>query len=181
MVDAEGHIKLIDFGIASCAGTRRLTFGKLTRTLGTADYISPEQVRSKRGDGRSDIYAMGVMLYEMLTGDVPFQGPSPLAVMNDRLLNDPMPPRELNPEISPELQEIIYRALEREPQDRYTSAWEFADDLRRPASVNVVERSELSTWTKRRSTRRTRMLLYAALAMIPLAIFGLLLITAARR
>jgi len=181
MVDAEGHIKLIDFGIASCAGTRRLTFGKLTRTLGTADYISPEQVRSKRGDGRSDIYAMGVMLYEMLTGDVPFQGPSPLAVMNDRLLNDPMPPRELNPEISAELQEIIYRALEREPQDRYTNAWEFADDLRKPGSVNVVERSELSTWTKRRSTRRTRMLLYAALAMIPLAIFGLLLITASRR
>ena len=86
----------------------------------------------------------------------------------------------LNPEISAELQEIIYRALEKEPQDRYASAGLFADDLRKPESVGVTERDELSTWTKRRSTRRTRMLLYAALAMIPLVIVALLLITARR-
>jgi eukaryotic-like serine/threonine-protein kinase len=113
MVDSHGRIKLIDFGIAASRWARRLTFGKVTRTMGTADYISPEQVKTNRADARSDIYAVGVMLYEMLTGEPPFRGPNALVVMNDRLLNDPVSPRKLNPQVSPELQEIIYRALER--------------------------------------------------------------------
>ena len=73
----------------------------LTPALGTPDYISPEQVMGQRGDQRSDVYALGAMLYEMLTGQPPFTGPSPLAVMNERLLTDPAPARELNPEIPP--------------------------------------------------------------------------------
>jgi serine/threonine-protein kinase len=76
MVDSEDHIKLIDFGIAGSVGMRRLTFAKLARAMGTPDYISPEQVKSKRGDARSDVYALGIMLYEMLTGEVPFHGPT---------------------------------------------------------------------------------------------------------
>src|SRR5215471_5025010 len=72
MIDADDRIKLIDFGIAAKAGARRLTFAKLSQVMGSPDYISPEQVKGKRGDGRSDIYALGVMLYEMLTGKVPF-------------------------------------------------------------------------------------------------------------
>jgi serine/threonine-protein kinase len=178
IVDSEDRIKLIDFGIASSAGARRLTFGKLTRTMGTADYISPEQVKSNCGDARSDLYAVGVMLYEMLTGEVPFQGPSPLAVMNDRLLNNPVPPREVNPQIAPELQEIIYRALERKPENRYESAREFANDLRNPDSVGVADRSELRDWKVRRSSKTKTVLFYAALAMIPIVIFAMLLITA---
>jgi eukaryotic-like serine/threonine-protein kinase len=178
MVDSEDRIKLIDFGIASNARARRLTFGKLTRTMGTADYISPEQVKSNRSDARSDLYALGVMFYEMLTGEVPFHGPNPLAVMNDRLLNDPIPPREVNPEISPQIQEIIYRALERNPVNRYASAREFATDLRNQDSVGVAERTELRDWKVRRSTRSRTVLLYAALAMIPLTIFVLLLVIA---
>jgi eukaryotic-like serine/threonine-protein kinase len=178
IVDSEDRIKLVDFGIASRAGARRLTFGKLTRTMGTADYISPEQVKANRGDARSDLYAVGVMLYEMLTGEVPFQGPSPLAVMNDRLLNNPVPPREVNPQIAPQLQEIIYRALERKPENRYASAREFANDLRDPDSVGVADRSEQRNWKVRRSTRANTALWYAALAMIPVVIFALLLITA---
>src|ERR1019366_8699919 len=87
MVDAEDHVKLIDFGIAANAGSRRLTFAKLTQAMGTPDYISPEQVKAKRGDARSDVYALGVMLYEMLTGEVPFHGPNPFVIMNERLLN----------------------------------------------------------------------------------------------
>src|ERR1035437_1232779 len=128
MVDKEDHVKLIDFGIAANAGSRRLTFAKLTQAMGTPDYISPEQVKGKRGDARSDIYALGVMFYEMLTGKVPFTGPNPFVIMNERLLNNPIPPREVNPEISPELQEIIYRALERDPKKRYATAREFRSE-----------------------------------------------------
>ncbi len=174
MVDDQDRVKLIDFGIAGATGTRRLTFAKITAAMGTPDYISPEQVKSKRGDARSDIYALGVMLYEMLTGDVPFHGPSPFAIMNDRLLNNPTPPRELNPEISPELQEIVYRAIERNPTNRYASAKEFAHDLRHPELVGVAERPELRDWKKRRSPWLKQTLFYIFLAMIPIVIFGLL-------
>jgi serine/threonine protein kinase len=178
MVDREDHIKLIDFGIAGSAGMRRLTFAKLTSAMGTPDYISPEQVKSKRGDARSDIYALGEMLYEMLTGEVPFHGPNAFAIMNDRLLNNPVPARELNPEISPQLQEIIYRALERNPANRYASAREFAHDLRDPSQVGVAERPELRDWKKRRSPMSRQILFYIILALIPVVIFGLLVFVA---
>ena len=137
-----GHIKLIDFGIAGQEGARRLTFAKLSKSMGTPDYISPEQVKGKRGDGRSDIYAAGVMLYEMLTGEVPFKGPNPFAIMNDRLLNNPVPPRELDPTISPQLQEIIYRAIERDP----ATATRMPAILRRIWSIRIRWACRKTAW-----------------------------------
>jgi serine/threonine protein kinase len=178
---AEDHIKLIDFGIAANVGSRRITFAKLSQTMGTPDYISPEQVRGKRGDARSDIYALGVMLYEMLTGKVPFTGPNAFVIMNDRLLNNPVPPREIDPEISPQLQEIIYRALEREPKNRYASAREFARDLQHPEQVGVSERPELHDWKRRRTPWTRRILFYLVLALIPILIFAMLLLLARHR
>jgi serine/threonine-protein kinase len=178
IITSDDRIKLIDFGIASNARARRLTFGKMTRVMGTADYISPEQVKSNRSDARSDVYSLGVMFYEMLTGEMPFQGPTPLAVMNDRLLNNPKPPRELNAQISPAMQEIIYRALERDPKNRYARASEFANDLRNPDSVGVSDRRELNDWKTRRTTRPKTVMVYAGIAMIPITIFVLLLIAA---
>ncbi len=174
MVDADDRIKLIDFGIAGQAGARRLTFAKLSQVMGTPEYISPEQVKGKRGDCRSDIYALGVMLYEMLTGKAPFQGPNPFAIMNDRLMNNPIPPREIDPTISPELQEIIYRAIERDPKNRYASAHEMALDLQHPEKVGVSERPELHDWKKRRTPWLRRILFYIMLALIPIVVFGLM-------
>lgn len=178
MIEPGDHVKLIDFGVAGSLGARRLTFGKLSQVVGTPDYISPEQVRGKRGDGRSDIYALGVMLYEMLTGRVPFEGNNPFAIMNDRLLNHPTPPRNLNPYISPSLQEVIYRALERQPQDRYSTAAEMAWDLEHLDQVHPKERSELTEWKKRKTPWLRRILFYAALVAVPLVVFGLLYLVA---
>ena len=176
MVDEEDNIKLIDFGIASDSAARRLTYANFTATLGTPNYISPEQVKGKRGDGRSDIYSMGVILYEMLSGRLPFSGPSPMAAMNDRLLNHPMPPSVADPSISPQLQEVLYRALERDPRNRYATAHEFVHDLQHLDQVGVEDRDELRNWQRRKSHLSRKILYYGALAMIPVVILLLMVL-----
>ena len=182
MVDEHDNIKLIDFGIASDSSARRLTYANFTATLGTPNYIAPEQVKGKRGDGRTDTYSMGVILYEMLTGKVPFTGSSPIAAMNERLLNYPVPPSIVNPSISPELQEVIYRALERDPKNRYASAHEFLHDLEHLDQVGVdVERDELKHWQRRKSHLSRRILYYAGLALIPVAVLLLMMLVAHKR
>ncbi|MGA3081011.1 MAG: serine/threonine-protein kinase [Terracidiphilus sp.] len=180
MVDADDNIKLIDFGIASDSAARRLTYANFTATLGTPNYISPEQVKGKRGDGRSDIFSMGVILYEMLSGKLPFTGPSPLAAMNDRLLNHPMPPSVADPSISPQLQEVLYRALERDPKNRYSKASEFAWDLAHLDQVGVEDRAELRNWEKRKSQSLRKILYYGFLILIPAALFLVMYLVAHR-
>jgi serine/threonine-protein kinase len=180
MVDESDNIKLIDFGIAMKEDARRLTFVNLSATLGTPDYISPEQVKGQRGDQRSDIYALGIMLYEMLTGRVPFIGPNPLAVMNERVLNEPTAPRELNREISPQLEEILYRALERDPRHRYATAHEMAWDLQNQDQVGVEERSVGQAGRGWRAVMNAKVLLYTGLALVPMVLFGLMLLLAKR-
>ena len=181
MVDAQDNIKLIDFGIASDSAARRLTYANFTATLGTPNYISPEQVKGKRGDGRSDIFSVGVILYEMLSGKLPFSGPSPLAAMNDRLLNHPIPPSVADPSISPQLQEILYRALERDPTNRYAKAHDFQRDLEHPDQVGVEDRAELRNWQKRKSHLSRKILYYGGLALIPVAILLLMILVAHHR
>ena len=181
MVDADDHIKLIDFGIAGDAAAKRLTYANFTAAIGTPNYISPEQVKGRRGDGRSDIYSMGVILYEMLSGKLPFTGPNPMAAMNDRLLNYPLPPTVANPAISPQLQEVIYRALERDPKNRYAKASEFAWDLAHLDQVGIEDRVELRDWQKRKSQNLRKFLYYGGLAMIPVVLLLLMFLLAHRR
>ena len=181
MLDSQDVIKLIDFGIASQAGAKRLTYAGFTQALGSPDYIAPEQVKGKRGDARSDLYAVGVMLYEMLSGKTPFSGPSPLAVMNDRLINHPLPPREAEPSITPQLQEVLYRALERDPKNRYPTAHSFARDLEDLDQVGLAERSELTNWKKRRSATSRKVVYYVGLALIPFVLFLLMMLLARHR
>jgi serine/threonine-protein kinase len=120
---------VLDFGIASLQGARRLTFHRLTSSVGTPDYMAPEQVSGERGDARTDVYAVGAILYEMLTGRPPFQGDNALAVMGQRLTSDPRPPREQRPGISPQLDTVVRRALRRERAERYPSMAALRDDL----------------------------------------------------
>jgi len=180
MVDARDHIKLIDFGIAMKEDARRLTYVSASAVMGTPDYISPEQVKGQRGDQRSDIYALGVMFYEMLTGETPFTGSNPLAVMNERVLNDPKPARKLRPEISPELQEILFRAMEREPRHRYATANEMAWELEHQEQVGVEDGSRRQSSRNFRLPAARKILLYAGLAGVPLLLFGLMMALAGK-
>jgi len=178
MVLDDDRIKIIDFGIAMKEDARRITHTSLTPALGTPDYISPEQVKGQRGDQRSDIYALGAMLYEMLTGQPPFTGPSPLVVLNERVLADPTPARELNPAISPQLQEILARALERDPRHRYSTAHEMAWDLEHQDQVGVEDGARRSALHGRRFFSNKKTLFYVGLALVPVVLFVVMLLLA---
>ena len=89
MICNDGTLRIMDFGIAKAAGMRRLTFSGFSPVMGTPDYMAPEQVKGKRGDERTDLYSLGAMLYEMVTGAVPFEGANPYVIMNSRLTRRP--------------------------------------------------------------------------------------------
>jgi serine/threonine-protein kinase len=123
---------------------------------------------------------MGVILYEMLSGKLPFTGPSPIAAMNDRLLNHPVPPSVADPTISPQLQEVIYRALERDPKNRYPTAHEFLHDLEHLDRVGAADREEIKNWQRRKSHMSRKILYYGALALLPVAVLLLMMLLAHR-
>jgi serine/threonine protein kinase len=129
LVTTDGRLKIADFGTAMLEGARRLTWKHLSEALGTPDYMSPEQIQGERGDARSDIYAWGVMMYEMLTGKVPFRGDNWLAVMAGHLGENPVPIHKLRPDVPPALEAVVMHAMRRQPAHRYQTADELVADL----------------------------------------------------
>jgi eukaryotic-like serine/threonine-protein kinase len=125
----------MDFGIALDESARRLTWSGLSSTIGTPDYMAPEQVSGRRGDARTDIYSLGTILYEMLTNHLPYSGPNVYTVMRSKTSEDPQPPTAFKPDLDPHLEEIVLHAIERNPRERYASAAEMLEDLRDPSRV----------------------------------------------
>ena len=180
MLCPDGGIRIIDFGIAALAGARRLTFGNFSRRMGTADYAAPEQVKGKRGDARTDVYQLGIIVYEMLTGQTPFTGVNDLVVLNSRLVNDPVPPREANPELSAGLEAVLLCALERDPSRRYPSARHFANALS-ASDIIQPDAAQQRTVPPAAAAAQRNALLYSGLAMIPAGIFVLLIYVASHQ
>lgn len=136
----DGKLKLIDFGIALDTALRKITWTGLSQPVGTPDYMSPEQIKGNRGSTRTDIYSLGIILYEMLTGKVPFHRQNVYTSMQAKMLENPVPPRQLRPEISPQLEEIILHAIERDPKERFASARELREALLHQDRVTLTDR-----------------------------------------
>ncbi len=166
LVAADGTVKVIDFGIALDRTARRLTWAKLSATLGTPDYMAPEQVGGRRGDERCDIYAVGMILYEMLTNRLPFSGSNPFARMRAKTCDEPKPPTYFLPQLDPALSEIIDRSIARDARDRYPSAAGFLERLQQPHAGGSADDGTSSASARSRSRAVPR--LFAALALATL-------------
>jgi eukaryotic-like serine/threonine-protein kinase len=142
MLDSNGDVKVTDFGIARVVATAE-TVAQTAAVLGTASYLSPEQAQSQPVDGRSDIYSLGCVLFEMVTGRPPFSGDSPVAVASKHVLEQPTPPSQLNHDVSPDLDAVILRALAKNQANRYQSATEMREDLERVKRGLPVEATPL--------------------------------------
>jgi len=155
MLCPDGTIRLIDFGLAHTAVTARFTLSGGVPPIGSSDYVAPEQIKRKRGRKSVDIYGVGTLLYEMLTGKTPFPGDDPFVVASARLLGDPPAPRAMNPAISPQVEEIVLKALRRDPDERYPSAAAMKADLDHVEQVTVTGLSHrLQPVTRWRRTLR---------------------------
>ena len=143
MLTADDTVKVTDFGTAKIL--QMGTVQQTTHVMGTPSYMSPEQVKGKPIDGRTDIFSLGVVLYEMLTGEKPFPGQSITTVIYKIVNEDPIPPRQLNPSIHPGLNEIVLRALAKEPDERYQSCRELLEDLRNYRALGGPERNPDAT------------------------------------
>jgi beta-lactam-binding protein with PASTA domain/tRNA A-37 threonylcarbamoyl transferase component Bud32 len=139
MITPQGTVKVMDFGIARAVSDSAATMTSTAAVIGTAQYLSPEQARGESVDARSDVYSAGCLLYELVTGTPPFTGDSPVAVAYQHVREDPRTPSSINPEIPPELDAILLKAMSKNPANRYQSAADMRSDLMRAIAGQQVE------------------------------------------
>ena len=175
LVTPSGQVKLIDFGIALFEAERRLTWMGLSNAVGTPDYMAPEQIRGRRGDPRTDVFAVGMLLYEMLTAHLPWDGPSARALLRAKTSEEARPPAYHVPGFDPHLEAIILRAIERDPRQRQPSARALLAELRDPAAV--APRDPTLARRNRAARRSRRLALAAALAAVAVGLGSLVWLT----
>jgi serine/threonine-protein kinase len=144
LVRADGQPVIIDFGLALTKTAHRVTYANLSATAGTPDYMAPEQIEGQRGDARTDLYALGTILYEMLSGTTPFSGDNSMAVMAQRLRSSAPRLDEAASGVSPQIAAIVARCLMRRPEDRFESVASLAAALERPetADLSIFDRAD---------------------------------------
>ena len=169
LITPTGVVKIMDFGIALDELARRITWSGESSTIGTPDYMAPEQIAGGRGDVRTDIYALGVILYEMLTGKLPYEGDSVYSILRAKTIEDPEPPTHYLHELDTHLEEIILHAIERSPRRRYASAAEMEHDLENAAQVAITGRAAaLHPHNRRKQTARA--LLWSTVLFLSMAV-----------
>jgi eukaryotic-like serine/threonine-protein kinase len=139
MITPDGAVKVMDFGIARAISDSAATMTSTAAVIGTAQYLSPEQARGEGVDARSDVYSVGCLLYELVTGAPPFTGDSPVSVAYQHVREDPRLPSSINPAIPPELDAILMKAMAKNPANRYQSAADMRSDLLRAVAGQRVE------------------------------------------
>src|SRR6201996_4926791 len=145
MITANGAVKVMDFGIARAVADNAATVTQTANVIGTAQYLSPEQARGESVDARSDVYSTGCLLYELLTGQPPFQGDSPVAVAYQHVRENAPAPSTVNPAVPPALDSIVMKALAKNPLNRYQSAAEMREDLQRALADRPVQAEAVLT------------------------------------
>ncbi|RJP64527.1 MAG: hypothetical protein C4532_19045 [Candidatus Abyssobacteria bacterium SURF_17] len=172
MVTEKGRVRIMDFGLAQLAGRTRLT--KVPTIMGTLEYMSPEQTRGEATDERADIWSLGVVLYEILTGGTPFTGNNPASLIYKIISDEPADVKSLRPEVPPELSAVVARAMAKDKEDRYSNIAEFLEDLRNFQDPNgpksgISERRRGSGTVriaKAASARRVKLIATAAILAV---------------
>lgn len=171
LVTPDDQVKVMDFGIALMQGARRVTWQGLSAVMGTPDYMAPEQIKGQRGDAATDIYALGVMLYEMLSGEVPYRGDNAFAIMSQHITAPPPRLRPRNAEVSDVLERVVARAMQRDPARRYANAGALAHDLTHLETLDLDQLpplEEAPASARRQQWRDALRLLALVLAIIAL-------------
>jgi serine/threonine-protein kinase len=182
IVDDEGRAKVTDFGIARAGASDMTETGSI---MGTAQYLSPEQAQGHPVDSRADLYSIGIVLYELLTGALPFDAESAVTIALKQVTEDPIPPMQLNPEVSPALDSVVMRALRKDPAERFQSADEFIAALESALAGGYAETVAVAedpvaalVEEDRRNWRRIAVIVVVALALAAIAIGAWLLLGA---